>query len=278
MRIIISCISLLLISFISYSQRWQRARYEVLAGTGSSFYLGEMVSSKSLPLLYAGARYKIRERHALSFSFNYSRMSATDLSSKDIDSKNRNLHFISDIMEGSVQYEFSVIKEMLSARYTFRNMQDFRLKYVNTYIFAGIGRFSFNPKARAADGKYYELQPLGTEGQGIDGNPGKYDRVGIAIPVGIGFKYGIDRRSAINIEISYRFTNTDYVDDVSGSYYDKNEIELVNGEIASELSDRRIHADNNLRGNPENNDSYFFFKVGIVYKLKTSRSGMPRLW
>ena len=69
------------------------------------------------------------------------------------------------------------------------------------------------------------LRPLRTEGQGMPGDtmfaPGTtYGPVAICIPMGIGIKKAFNGNGGIKLEFGFRFTNTDYLDDVSGSYYD----------------------------------------------------------
>jgi hypothetical protein len=44
--------------------------------------------------------------------------------------------------------------------------------------------------------------------------------MGISIPFGGGIKYALNERVNIGFEILHRFTNTDYLDDVSKTYVD----------------------------------------------------------
>ena len=73
--------------------------------------------------------------------------------------------------------------------------------------------------------KNKNLRPLRTEGQGMPGDtmfaPGTtYGPVAICIPMGIGIKKAFNGNGGIKLEFGFRFTNTDYLDDVSGNYYD----------------------------------------------------------
>jgi hypothetical protein len=43
--------------------------------------------------------------------------------------------------------------------------------FITPFLFGGIAVFKFNPTTEAADGNTYELQPLGTEGQGTTEYP-----------------------------------------------------------------------------------------------------------
>src|SRR5205085_5282395 len=85
-------------------------------------------------------------------------------------------------------------------------------------------------------GDVYELEPLGTEGQGVNGmKPSK--RVPIALPIGGGIKVSLGRMG-IGLELGARRTYTDYLDDVSTIYPDMNALLLNNGPVAVALSDR----------------------------------------
>jgi len=152
----------------------------------------------------------------------------------------RNLSFRNDIKELSVLG----IVDLFENRRTYLRRPDF-----TPYAFAGIAVLHHNPKAYYDGGApgmgtgWYELQPLGTEGQYAEngeGYPDPYSRVQIAIPFGIGVKYRIDRRWDIGFEITWRKTFTDYLDDVSSSYADKGDLSLE----AAILSDRSAETGN----------------------------------
>mgnify|MGYP001954824861 CR=1 FL=1 len=105
---------------------------------------------------------------------------------------------------------------------------------MDIYIFGGVGLMYFNPKGLDDSGQWVKLQPLGTEGQGLNGEPDKYNRVTFTIPYGIGIGKSIDRYWGINVEFTMRQTFTDYIDDVSGNYYGRQR--LYNAKIAEGLS------------------------------------------
>ncbi|GIR60088.1 MAG: hypothetical protein CM15mP65_26690 [Crocinitomicaceae bacterium] len=42
----------------------------------------------------------------------------------------------------------------------------------------------------------------------------------MCIPMGIGIKKAFNGNGGIKLEFGFRFTNTDYLDDVSGNYFD----------------------------------------------------------
>ncbi|MBM3432914.1 MAG: hypothetical protein FJX92_07960 [Bacteroidetes bacterium] len=92
---------------------------------------------------------------------------------------------------------------------------------LSPYILAGVGFFSFDPKANY-NGQWYSLQPLRTEGQGL---PGYRDRKPYALQqrnyhLGAGIRAEVTNLLVVRMELDYRMLNTDYLDDVSQTYVD----------------------------------------------------------
>ncbi len=117
----------------------------------------------------------------------------------------RNLSFNSKVWELTLQGDFNF----------FRFMPGDPAFSFTPYITFGAGIFSYDPYAYLK-GRKVNLRPLGTEGQGT--NP--YSSMAISIPFGGGFKYALNDRINIGFEVLHRFTNTDYLDDVSKTYAD----------------------------------------------------------
>lgn len=107
------------------------------------------------------------------------------------------------------------------------------------YMFFGLGLFYHNPKAQI-DGGYVALKPLGTEGQNMagTGDGKKYSLIQASIPLGIGYRWKISTLFDFAVEFGWRFTFTDYLDDVSTTYVDKSEFEY--NSYAYRLSDRSL--------------------------------------
>ncbi|MCH8905099.1 MAG: hypothetical protein IIA45_14425, partial [Bacteroidetes bacterium] len=126
--------------------------------------------------------------------------------------------------------------------------------------------------------KWYELQPLGTEGQGIVAGKKTYSRTQLSIPAGISIIYKSNSRVRIGFEIGYRKTFTDYLDDVSTIYFDENILVEQKGTVAGAVSNRtrEITTDpdqlvyfqaGSQRGDPTDKDSYIFSVFSINYLL-----------
>lgn len=58
-----------------------------------------------------------------------------------------------------------------------------------------------------------KLRPLQTEGKA-------YSPIGVAIPFGLGFRYKLAKNWDLAFEVGWRYTFTDYLDDVSSTYGD----------------------------------------------------------
>ena len=113
-------------------------------------------------------------------------------------------------------------------------------RFVAPYIMVGVGRTAFNPQAQR-DGLYVDLQPLGTEGQGIGtGNyaPAPYALNISTIHAGGGIRAKLGERLVIGGEVSGRFTGTDYLDDVSNVRVRYGDILVNGGEQAAFFSNR----------------------------------------
>ena len=193
--------------------------------------------------------------------------------------KQRNLDFKSNIWEAYGAIEFFPLQ------YLYRNDDDYDPRF-RPYIFGGVGAFHFNPKGsltdQAGNVTWHELQPLHTEGQGFAEYPGKkeYKLTQGNLPFGGGFKYIISDNVNAGLELLYRKTFTDYIDDVSSEYIDPTYFDKYlnasDAVIARNISDKTIgivtpgvgrYAPGVQRGTPVNKDAYFSFllKIGIRF-------------
>ncbi len=242
---------------------------------GGSHFIGDVGDyGLHLPKGYAFGgfvRYNLNERWSFRLQANYGTVANEDSTSGFGYRLNRNLHFSSTILEGSLMAEFNFLEFEPGTKHNH-----------TPYVMAGFGIFKFNPKA-SYQGEEYELQPLGTEGQGTRANSeGPYPLASSFMIFGMGYKFAIGEFTSIGIESTFRSTRTDYLDDVSGYYADPEIIEAENGPVAAALSDRSIlegDKENLYRGNPQNNDWYIFtgltlqFKFGDLYEKCASFVG-----
>lgn len=190
--------------------------------------------------------------------------------------KQRNLDFRSDMMEAYAAIE--ILPTML-----FKKYDDYE-PLVKPYGFIGVGVFHFDPEGSIIDANgvrtWYKLHPLRTEGEGMSQYPDKkpYSLTQINIPMGGGIKVAVSPRISTSVEILYRKTFTDYIDDVSTTYIDPDLFDVylspADAIIARKIHDKthgivtpgvNRYAPGTQRGNSKNMDAYFstLLKVGI---------------
>lgn len=154
--------------------------------------------------------------------------------------------------------------------------------FFSPYFGLGIGFFTFNPMT-FYKGNEVELQPLGTEGQGLTSYKSKYNLVELSCPISLGIKYYFpSRKMSLGLDFNYNFTNTDYIDDVSTQYADiqiiKSAYNPSYATMVSELGNRNIYGLNHpifgqitkageQRGNPQNNDNFMITQLKLEINL-----------
>lgn len=286
---------IVLLPQFSEAQRWKRQRYELSFGAGISNFLGELGGANQIGTHYfkdlewsqarlalaVGMRYKLSNFFALKGNLTYGRVSGDDKLTTETFRSYRNLSFFSDIYEINVNFEGAFQQEQIGHRYRLSKVRGLRGYEIYTYAFVGVGLFRFNPKAEY-QGSTYALQPLGTEGQGIIASRPKYSLIQFCVPIGIGFKYTIDRKIGVGLELGVRKTFTDYIDDVSTTYFDFDSYPGQFDPITKLLADRSdgSRLDNTRpgaqRGDNRETDTYMFAIFSINYKLTMGRGNVPR--
>ncbi len=301
MHKIIILLSLIILTTNIKAQRWKGERHTLVGSVGMSHFMGDLGGGSkdaahffgirdldfgsTRPVISVSYRYRILETVAARAGFGWGILAADDALSGSFGRKNRNLHFRSHLFQFHLHGEYYFLKEKLNPRYSFSSLHSIR--NFSAYVFTGVSVNMFNPKAKL-DGTWHELQPLGTEGQGIDNNPAPYSKVAIGWPLGIGVKYSLTRKIAIGLEISNTYTTSDYIDDASDMYYDNDLIAQNYGQTAAQLADRHLYnydgtvattpypSGTNHRGNPRFNDAFIFTQITVTYKLKKDNRGLPK--
>ena len=238
--------------------------WEIGGWLGGTYYFGDLNTNFNLSMPgFAGGlivRRNFNERVCLKLSGNYGMVRGDDAVSNNIYERARNLSFKSSVFEGALQLEFNFLPYK-------HGSED---EFFTPYIFSGLQFFHFNPKAQL-DNEWHELRPLGTEGQ-FKGE--EYYAVGAGVLFGGGFKIDLSYEWSLNFEIGGRHTFTDYLDDVSTVYPDKDDLLQQRGELAVRLSDRSIDIPDaegqigetgSQRGDSKTKDVYVMMGVGLVY-------------
>lgn len=228
-----------------------------VVGLNTSTYYGDLKDDSDVidakPSLSLGLMTGVSRRLYLRGEFSWISLSGRDLPDAGSGRAGRNLSFKSN------NYEFNIsgLWHFVPHKRRFYQRSNF-----NGYLFLGVGGLYFNPKA-TLDGVEYALQPLQTEGVA-------YSRFAFVIPFGIGAKMKLTPFANLAIEVGWRKTFTDYLDDVSTVHVDP--ASLANP-VARRLADRRPELGlptvrpGNKRGNPDEKDAYMLLSAKIEYYL-----------
>jgi len=260
--------------------------------------------------------YNIDSRIAFRTSLSVSQISGDDALTNEFYRNNRRLNFVTNLLEGAGIIEWAWIKARAASRYNKRSPAG---RYLGVkrgsgfgiYVFGGIGGVYFDPSGYdrfidengrlVGSGIKYKLRPLQTEGK-------SYNNIAICVPAGFGIKKAFNSQGGIKLEAGYRFTNTDYLDDVSDVYYDWENnggteaqiimsgtrsgrkwtaYQMATGSTGSwnypagstprpEIGENVYQIDYThtepgfQRGNPENDDSYMFLTLSVYKKFKNA--------
>lgn len=262
--------------------------YDYGISLGFSNYLGEIGSNSeeaqgflldtelSQTRLSAGGffRYNFTERLGAKLNLNYARISGADSLAVAITALARNLSFRTDIFEASVvgEYSFFTFNDLTRSS---RQRVDFK-----TYIFGGAGIALYYPHAER-NGEYFSLRELATEG--IEN---QYDEFTVIIPAGAGLNFTFNKKIRLGLDMGYRFTFTDYLDDVSTRYADPAQLPTVESQFFSNRTARAYESGRvseselssgffrpgSRRGNPETNDGYLIFQFQLSFVVQNKSS------
>lgn len=214
------------------------------------------------PAIGVSFAHRFGPRYTVQAQFMFGTLKASDNKSADkndlesgIFRYQRNLSFRNQIKELSVVAVFDL----------FENESTYLGRVAWTpYAFLGVAGFINNPEAQAPAtdlsgqplpeaGKWVKLRPLGTEGQysknldPTDVNYGikPYKVAQIAIPFGLGIRLKLTQVLDFWADLGFRYTFTDYLDDVSKNYVG---LDKLNSPLAQAMSYRT----NELPGYPTN--------------------------
>lgn len=254
---------LIVLSFLLFTLSAGAQRYaEVGVSAGGMYYLGDLNPGnhfQATQLAFGGfLRHNFNERLAVKAGIEYGHVKGDDAIAGH--HPDRNLHFQSSITDFSATFEFNFFDYFIgSQRHNF-----------TPYMFAGASAFLFNPKANF-NGSLTELRGMRTEGQGSAGYPERkeYGKTGLSIPFGAGVKYTFSRFIGMSLSWTLHKTFTDYLDDVSTTYY----LDLAGanpGEVTDQalLSDPTLSHNNGMqRGDSQYNDWFSYVGVSISFRL-----------
>lgn len=261
-RIILSLA--ILVPFLAIAQ----PHHEIGLSAGVSSYYGDLQDELfpdygMKPMGGIMYKYFMNPRVGLRFGASYTNLTAADSLSSIPAKRERNLRFATNLFEVQGGLELNILP-----------VDKDRSKF-SPYLFAGIALFYYNPYTDGYQGERVYLRPLSTEGQGIPNYSDRkeYSLVNVSFPVGGGLKFFVGKTLMICTEMGFRFTNTDYLDDVSKSYVNLDTLQAYRGQQAVDLAfrtDEQKLWDGNYpdykfqRGDSKANDLYWFGNLTVT--------------
>jgi len=187
-------------------QKWRHTWTEVVLGGGANKIYGDIGGGKIGYAFQGGVRIKIQEFSTIKFSVTYGKGSGSDAGTKNND---RGYSYQTILIEPSVRFEYHLFTRQNERIGTnFRELIINEPK-INVYIFAGAG------------GLYFKPTPGGELEQDYNGD---FSKLTLTIPVGLGFKYGLNKTLAANVEFGGRYTYSDYLDGYTSSFSEARDI------------------------------------------------------
>ncbi len=248
---------------------------------GAGHYFGDLNTRAALnrPNFSAGVYYvkQFNNYVGVKLAADYAFLAYSDVYSKNETQRLRNLSFNTNVWEASLSGYFNF----------FRFIPGVSGYKFTPYLSLGVGVFSYDPYAYLQGTKYF-LRPLGTEGQNFDSGRKQYGTMAMCIPLTFGFKYSINENMNVFAEVGYRFTNTDYLDDVSASYAGPEAFMITHADNTTEvdypayyLQDRSYELGSSIgvkgrqRGNSSQKDAYVMFHLGVSFNISSYKCPTP---
>lgn len=221
MKNLILIVFAFLISLSGFSQKLSLDLYGGLTNYQGDLQDKQFTFSQSHAAGGLGLSYSLTEHFSIRSAFTLGKVSADDKFTKN---KGRNLNFTTSISEFQLGLQYYLFSpESMS---------------FSPYVFVSAAVFHFNPYTLDNAGAKFYLEPLSTEGQGFVEGRNKYPLTQFDIPFGGGIKFSLSDNISVGVEMGFRKLFTDYLDDVSTAYIDKNILELNKGPKAVELAYR----------------------------------------
>ncbi len=236
--------------------------FSITAGTGRASYIGELNSKNRLQRNPANFNLGLEARLLTRIS---ARMEVAMYNLKGFDSRSR---FQSFEQQRNLKFRSWNFEATLQGMYYIRSYAGdyYRRWPIDPYLHAGIGFTTNNPKTDILiDGRTERVNLRDFQVEGVD-----YSQVVLMIPVGAGAKFKLNEFISATFEFAFRYTFTDYLDDVSTVFPEvttddtfarlsnrKDEIGVIN----QDAYDRLVPGQ--PRGNPDNNDHYYFVNLKL---------------
>lgn len=245
----------------------QLPHHEIGLVAGVANYYGDLQDKvfdmrTNKPMAGITYKYFMNPHLGIRLGVAYTHLTAADSLANTVVKQNRNLRFATNVFEAHTGLELNLFP-----------IEKDRWK-ITPYIFGGIALFHFNPYTDGLKGEKVFLRPLSTEGQNIPVYPDRneYKLTNVSFPIGGGMKFFVGKTLMMTAEVGFRYTNTDYLDDVSRSYVSLDTLMAYRSRQAVDLSfrgDEKGTWDGNYpdykyqRGDSKANDWYMFANVSV---------------
>lgn len=226
MKKYIAVLAMVLTYSYGFSQPWKSARLEIFGGLSGFQYFGDIGGTadasnllglkdinlaKLRPGFIGGARYHITKPFQVKATYQIGYITQEDDGSRN---EGRELSFSTVVNEITAIAEYYIIPES-DENYYYSIMQvrgglrHFKQPY-SLYVFAGLG------------GSYYSVNPDELLQSSPRFNGDKH--ITMVIPAGIGFKYALIPKISLGLELTGRYTFTDYLDGYTSPYSKHNDV------------------------------------------------------
>ncbi len=204
--------------------------WELGGHLGVGYYFGDLNTrfDLGLPRPSGGllGKFNFNKRTSVRMGLHYTMVEAMDSRSNNTFEQIRNLSFRGHVGEFQGLFEFNFLPIVHGDKDHFWS----------PYLFVGASFLYFSSQAKYQD-EWVNLRPLGTEGQA----PGdEYLPIHGALVYGLGVKFNLNMKWTLFAEVNARAALTDYIDDVSSTYPDNDQLRATRGDVAADLSDRSL--------------------------------------
>ena len=252
--------------------------FSVLLGSGQTKYIGELNAENKRQTDFSHGNLAIEARLWSHISTRisvglYQIRGDDDNAADGSFEKERNLSFTSNNWEFNLQGIYLIR--------SYAGNYDQRWKF-DPYISFGFGVTTFNPFT------YLQIQENGKEINAkfslrdYQTENVAYDPFTFIIPASLGIKMKITPFINFNFELAYRYTFTDYLDDVSGIFPSITDDSSIQAKLSNRRREQYLENEDAWksldvgfdRGNSNNNDQYLFFSFQIEAFLTGGKGKM----
>jgi hypothetical protein len=268
----------IILGFVIFVSSFTNKIFPQVMSLGGGFslptYWGDLNSNKILKDLKnnsniglnIGLNFEMSRMFSINGGIVYGKMQGDDAKSHQAFQIDRNLNFFTNLFESNAGLQFHPFAWRVSKSGLI----------LIPFAQLNLGLIYTNPKT-TFNGEVISLQPLGTEGQGMDGFGPRYNLWNISGGAGGGLKFLLNEKLTLIVDSRLMLTNTDYLDDVGRFYVNFQELRAGNGLLAAQLSDRTPEVRNinepldrptgSQRGGSAK-DMYFISSVSLFYNIR----------